>query len=120
RYFPLNETDLEYERPDAKIYYDSGLYPGITLEELPQYICDKATAQPHTQQETQTMNTPDYAQLAKSRVVSDDDLGPESDILLEYEWDNQAEHLEWVATADKAEILSWVTAIREAENAAAE
>lgn len=42
RYYPLTESDLNFERPDAKIYYDSGLYPGISLDELPQYICDKA------------------------------------------------------------------------------
>lgn len=42
RYYPLSESDLNHERPDAKIFYDSGVYPGVTLEELPQYICDKA------------------------------------------------------------------------------
>lgn len=42
RYYPLNDADLQWETPDAKIYYDSGLYPGITIEELPQYICNKA------------------------------------------------------------------------------
>lgn len=41
-YVPLNEIDLEFVSPDAKIYYDSGLYPSITLAELPQYICNKA------------------------------------------------------------------------------
>lgn len=43
RYYPLNEKDLDFERPDAKIYYDSGLYPGVSLTELPQYICGKAS-----------------------------------------------------------------------------
>lgn len=61
------------------------------------------------------MNTPDYAQLAEERVNSDDDLGPEKDILLDYDWDNMTEHYEWVATAPKPEILSWVLAIRDAE-----
>ena len=56
---------------------------------------------------------------AQKRVNADDDLGPEQDILLEYEWDNMTEHYEWVATADKAEILSWVKAIRIGENAVA-
>lgn len=42
RYYPLTDDDLEHEQPDAKIKYDSGIYPGITLEELPQYICNKA------------------------------------------------------------------------------
>lgn len=43
RYFHLTESDLKFERPDAKIYYDSGIYPGVT--DLPQYICDKASKQ---------------------------------------------------------------------------
>lgn len=42
RYYPMNEADLEFEQPDVEIGYDSGVYPGVTLEELPQYICDKA------------------------------------------------------------------------------
>jgi len=42
RYYPLTKSDLKFQQPDAKIFYDSGLYPSITLEELPQYICDKA------------------------------------------------------------------------------
>ncbi len=42
RYYPLSKKDLEFETPDAKIFYDSGIYPGIGIEELPQYICDKA------------------------------------------------------------------------------
>jgi predicted DNA-binding protein len=45
RYYPLTKKDLGFETPDAKIYYDSGIYPGITLDELPQYICDKARAE---------------------------------------------------------------------------
>lgn len=43
RYYPLSESDLQHESPDAKIYYDSGVYPGVGLEQLPQYICDKAS-----------------------------------------------------------------------------
>lgn len=42
RYYPMKPMDRIFERADAKIYYDSGIYPGITLDELPQYICDKA------------------------------------------------------------------------------
>lgn len=45
RYYPMGKMDHIYQAADAKIYYDSGLYPGITLEELPQYICSKATRQ---------------------------------------------------------------------------
>jgi hypothetical protein len=42
RYYPLNDNDLEFQAPDVEIGYDSGVYPGLTIEELPQYICDKA------------------------------------------------------------------------------
>ena len=45
RYYPLTKRDLQFEAADAKIYYDSGVYPGVALSELPQYICDKARAQ---------------------------------------------------------------------------
>jgi hypothetical protein len=44
RYIPLSQIDLEFQPADAKIYYDSGIYPSITQEALPQYICDKATS----------------------------------------------------------------------------
>lgn len=40
-YFALSDSDLKFEQPDAKIYYDSGIYPGVT--DLPQYICGKAS-----------------------------------------------------------------------------
>lgn len=43
RYYPLSEIDLDYQKPDAKIYYDRGIYPSITQSELPQYICNKAS-----------------------------------------------------------------------------
>jgi hypothetical protein len=42
RYYPMTQKDRMFERADAKIFYDSGIYPGISIEELPQYICDKA------------------------------------------------------------------------------
>ena len=42
RYYPLMESDLEHQKPDVIIGYDSGVYPGVTLEELPQYICNLA------------------------------------------------------------------------------
>lgn len=40
-YVHLTDLDMNYEKPDAKIYYDSGIYPGVT--DLPQYICNKAS-----------------------------------------------------------------------------
>jgi len=44
RYHPMTDEDARFEQPDVEIGYDSGVYPGITLEELPQYICDKAAS----------------------------------------------------------------------------
>lgn len=40
-FFPLDEKDLEFETADAKINYDSGLYPSII--NIPHYICTKAS-----------------------------------------------------------------------------
>lgn len=44
RYYPMRQMDFLHQPADAKIYYDSGLYPDITLDELPQYICNKASS----------------------------------------------------------------------------
>ena len=41
RFYALTEADLEYENPDAIIWYDSGLYPGIT--NIADYMCNKAS-----------------------------------------------------------------------------
>jgi predicted DNA-binding protein len=40
RYQALSNEDAQFERPDAKIFYDSGVYPGIS--DVDQYMCDKA------------------------------------------------------------------------------
>lgn len=40
-YAAINESDLEFTPADAKIYFDSGVYP-MTLEEVDQVMCDKA------------------------------------------------------------------------------
>lgn len=42
-YVELSKRDMEFEQPDAKIYYDSGIYPGVS--DLPTYICGKAARQ---------------------------------------------------------------------------
>jgi hypothetical protein len=39
RLVPLNKDDLEFETPDYKINYDSGVYPSIS--DIEQYICDQ-------------------------------------------------------------------------------
>lgn len=41
RYFKLADTDLSFEQPDAQIFFDSGVYPGIA--DVDQYMCDKAS-----------------------------------------------------------------------------
>lgn len=51
--------------------------------------------------------------VALARVRSDDDLYPHKDVLIDYDWDNEDEHYGWVATADKAEILSWIASFRD-------
>jgi len=55
-------------------------------------------------------------QAARLRVYDDGELGEYADILLEYEWDNQNEHLQWVVQADRAEILSWCKVTRRNES----
>jgi hypothetical protein len=41
RFYALTEADLEYEKPDAIIWYDSGLYPGVT--NITDHMCNKAS-----------------------------------------------------------------------------
>lgn len=43
KYFKMDASDLQFETPDAKIYFDAGMYPGIT--DIDQYMCDKADGQ---------------------------------------------------------------------------
>ncbi|MCA9981255.1 MAG: hypothetical protein KDD89_10480 [Anaerolineales bacterium] len=40
--------------------------------------------------------------------------------LLQYEWEDEDEHAEWVATAPTAEIVDWAEQIRDAEQMQAE
>jgi predicted DNA-binding protein len=40
RYVKMSNQDANYERPDARIYYDSGIYPGIA--DVDQYMCNQA------------------------------------------------------------------------------
>jgi len=40
RYIKFEDVDREYEAADAVIYFDSGVYPGIT--DIDQYMCDRA------------------------------------------------------------------------------
>lgn len=55
---------------------------------------------------------------AAERVENEPTLYQYKDLLLETDWHNEAEHLDWVATADIAEIVDWCETIREAEQTA--
>jgi hypothetical protein len=41
RFVKMDNTDIEFEEPDAQIFFDSGIYPSIT--DLDQYMCDKVS-----------------------------------------------------------------------------
>jgi hypothetical protein len=56
---------------------------------------------------------------AEARVNSSETLSQYRDLLLDYDWSNQDEHLEWVATAPEAEIISWAETCRRDERAEA-
>lgn len=56
-----------------------------------------------------------YAEMADDRVTAEPALSPHYDLLIEYDWDNQEEHWEWVATADISEIVDWAQDIRDNE-----
>jgi hypothetical protein len=54
---------------------------------------------------------------AQQRVLNEDKLYPHYySMLIEYEWDNYDEHIEWVATAPIDEILDWCEGIRTNED----
>ena len=56
-------------------------------------------------------------QTAAQRVNSSETLTQYRDLLLNTDWPNWHEHLEWVATAPEAEIISWAEEIRRDEEA---
>lgn len=58
-----------------------------------------------------------YAEMADDRVTAEPQLAPYRDLLTEYDWDNQEEHWEWVATAEIEEIVDWAETIRKNEAA---
>lgn len=61
-----------------------------------------------------TTTTPEFDTAAR-RVDSTPSLQPYRDLLVEYCWPNQDEHLIWVATAPEAEIISWAEDCRRDE-----
>jgi hypothetical protein len=50
---------------------------------------------------------------ASQRVNGDNQLIEFKDLLIDYEWDNEEEHLAWVATAKKSELIDWAKSIRQ-------
>ena len=52
-----------------------------------------------------------YADYGAARVDREPELEPYRDVLIEYEWENQAEHLAWVTTAPVEELVSWAKAV---------
>lgn len=57
---------------------------------------------------------------AEARVAQTPELQPYRDLLLDYGWTNQDEHLAWVACAPVEVIVQWCEAIRLCEQAEAE
>ena len=55
------------------------------------------------------------AEMAADRVDGEKRLQQYRDILIEYDWPEQEEHWEWVATAKIDDIVDWAETIREAE-----
>lgn len=53
--------------------------------------------------------------LATERVDNDPQLSQYRDLLIEYDWPNEDEHLQWVATAPTTELINWAETIRRDE-----
>ena len=58
----------------------------------------------------------DNYEMIESRIEENEVLVQYADIL-HYEWDNEDEHAEWVATAPLSEIVEWCKSILEDEQA---
>lgn len=56
-----------------------------------------------------------WAEMAKDRAIAEEQLSPYYDLLIEYDWPDQAKHWQWIATADIEEIVAWATDIRSDE-----
>lgn len=63
-----------------------------------------------------TTTTTTTEEAAKTRVENSEALKPYEDLLLNYDWSNQEEHLNWVATAPESEIIAWAEQIRRDED----
>ena len=49
----------------------------------------------------------DLYRKAERRISDTPELEPYRSVLIEYDWPNWEEHIEWVATGDVEEILDW-------------
>ena len=56
-----------------------------------------------------------HLEQATDRVNDNEQLAQYKDVLIEYDWDNYDEHIEWVATANIDEIIDWCQEIRKNE-----
>jgi hypothetical protein len=54
---------------------------------------------------------------ATARVLNNPALLERRFFLLDYEWDNEDDHLEWVVTASEAELVEWADGIAKEEAA---
>ena len=51
--------------------------------------------------------------LALARLNEDGEMYKSRDLLIDGEYDNENQHYNWVATAEKAEILDWIASLRD-------
>jgi hypothetical protein len=52
---------------------------------------------------------------ARERVANDPRLAPHARLLVDYDWDNEDEHLAWVRTAPVDELVAWAEGIEQDE-----
>lgn len=62
------------------------------------------------------MTTMTIEQTAAERVDNSEILSQYRDLLVEYDWENMAEHLNWVTTASEQELVDWAEEIRSNED----
>jgi hypothetical protein len=59
------------------------------------------------------MNETKLLQKATKRVQGDKRLRPYRDLLIDYDWQEGEEHLEWVCNAPATELVAWAQGIRD-------
>ncbi|MCL6479875.1 MAG: hypothetical protein K6T65_16005 [Peptococcaceae bacterium] len=71
RLYPLSKDDLEFQKPDYKINYDSGVYPSIT--DIEQYICNQVALNEMTKDAEAVELTLEDARLLGQLTTRDED-----------------------------------------------